>query len=198
MALARLGDRSQRVTSIFPATTTIEQWCADVYEPTLVMAISRLDWPCFRKLFALSVSSEDPALTGWSYKYTRPADCLVFRRVVDANENSYDFKEMTEWSGGENTAYIYTNIEDAYGVYSYNNQDANSYSPGFVWLHSAMIAQVLAMPLTGKPQIAEALQMQILRFIEREAKAAGGLEHYIEDEKGTDDWLDAIETGLST
>jgi hypothetical protein len=84
LALARLGDAS--ITAL-NGTTAQAKYCSLFYAQTVEELQAEFDWQFCRKQVALT--SGTAPLTGYSTKYTLPADFIRAIRIedIDATEN---------------------------------------------------------------------------------------------------------------
>lgn len=185
MALAKLGDKPRRISDYTLDEGVNAQWCRDFYDLARNEVIARCDFACVRKTAELTQSAEDPDVTAWTYKYERPDDCVVFRKMTDEGGNEYEFYEMTDSDG----RFLYANVDDAWGVYSFLNDDPTTYSPGLIEMIYWSLAEKLALPVTGKASIQQAMFMGLDRA-DRVGRAKDGVEHYIEQPEGNTKWTD--------
>ena len=184
-ALVALGDKSRRITSLTGSVTPLAQVFIDNWDECRDKTIARYDWPCMRKVDELTVSDDDPTITKWVYKYARPSDCVIFRKVIDEGGVQYEHKEMTE----DTTQWIYSNLADAFAVYSFNNDDPDTYSVGFRQLMIAHLTAAVALYVTSDPEIARLMELKLTQISERKAQAADAVETYVEMPQGEDTWL---------
>ena len=194
MALAKIGQ--QRIDDFASPTNKAGQLCQDFYEQARNETLAMFDWPRARKVLLLSQSSSDPDLDGkWDYKYSMPSDCVILRAVVDDNETKADFEVVWEEYNGETSQYIYTDLDDAFGVYTFENDDPSSYDPGLSGLMVYVLATYLAMPVTGKERIEAQMHTELERRISAVAKAIAAQESYVDSDEGKTSLVDAVSTG---
>ena len=159
----------------------------DFYEESKRELMSLRPWRCATKIKALTVSADDPVLDGkWTYKYARPADCLLLQRITDTDgQEDVSWERMAEERSG--TVYtddwILTNLVDAYAIYTFNVGEER-YLPGMAILHSLLLLRMLAMTINAKEQ-SKILALQ--EFEQRKNQLIGNImrEGYVENEKGS-------------
>ena len=145
------------------------------YDFTRRQSLEAYDWNFARKRLTLALHGDtisetgsDPMAGVWGYRYQYPADCLVMRKMQNANAAPAGAGDATpfdvEGSLSGETKTILTDLQDAVGVYTYDATDTGLFSPLFVQVHSRLLASMIAYALTGKQKIStEQLQLyQIL------------------------------------
>lgn len=196
MALGALGDisKAKRMTSMARTANTnpVHHVAIDYYQASKEQMHAMMDWQRTRKVKALTVSTVDPVLVGkWTYKYVRPPDCLIFRKVIDDGKREYEYElvneESTDHSALFNDEYIYTSIENAIGWYTILIGEER-YMPGMAQLQSLILAQNLAMSVTAKESVRLALASELERRAERLCMALGSHEGYVENESGSHEY----------
>ena len=84
--------------------------------------------------------------TGWDYRYSYPADCLVALEIVNTvNDDLIEF----EIAGGISTRVILTDEKDAELRYTARITDAVQFDAGFVEVLSWNLAYHIAESITG-------------------------------------------------
>lgn len=194
-ALGHLGDlgKYKRMTSMERTGIThdIHHVVLDFYDEAKIEMHARLDWRRARKVKALTVSADDPTLSGyWTYKYARPPDCLIFRKVIDESwgpttrtTNEYPWEEVNEEESGKNVEYIYANVADALGWYSILIGEER-YLPGMAQLHSLLLAEKIAMSVTGRADVKLSVAAELRQRAENLCLALGAQEAYVEKQEG--------------
>lgn len=191
MALAHLAQiNAQKRMTVFQrssANTDPQHACLDFYDESKEEMLAYMDWPRATKRKALSVSSADPIVDGkWTYKYTRPADCLIVRAVIDTSGIEYEWELGAEVDAGDASLtdeWIYTNLDDAYIRYTYL-LDESRYTVGMAMLHSMILAERVCMTVTAKPEIVEVITRKLHSRIEILAQKLGASEGFVENEHG--------------
>jgi hypothetical protein len=174
MALSNLGTRSKiaSLTEGSVESDELELW----YEYSRLTALESYDWSFARKRVALALHSDDPPEDIWAFRYQYPADCVTARKIENPNGMDADavpFEIETSDDGSEKT--ILTNMEDAVLVYTFDQQDTSLYRPFFVKMFSYVLAHEVAIALTGKLSIKQAMAEAVSAFV-RAAPAADGNE----------------------
>jgi len=190
--LAELAEH-RRLTAFTRAAagdSTILHAALDFYEESKLELLSLRKWHCARKLKALTVSDDDPVLSGkWTYKYARPADCLILHKITDVNDtDDIAWDRMAEERTG--TVYtddwILTNHADAYAVYTFNVGEER-YLPGMATLHSLLLMRMLAMTITSKER-SKIIALQEFEQRKNELIGQAVSEGYVANEKGKRDY----------
>lgn len=191
MALGNLGDLTQakRLSSFSrsAATTNAQHACLDFYDEAKREMLGMMEWECAKKVVAMTVSDDAPLLNGkWTYKYTKPADCLILRAVIDTAAKVYEWEEIHEQRSGSvyNDQWICTNVIDAIARYTINVGE-NEYLPGMATLHSMILARMIAMTVKADTKVRLAFVQEMRLETRKTAQAIGGKEGYVPDEKGT-------------
>jgi hypothetical protein len=193
MAIGHLGEitEARRLTSMSrsAASGNAQHACLDFYEESKRQMLAFMQWECCNKVAKLTVSDDDPTLNGqWAYKYTRPADCLILRKIIDSSGNEYPWTRMNE--AREGTAYnddwIYTNLEDALALYTFRVGE-EKYLPGMALLQSVLLAEMIAMTIVADAKKALMITQKLQLRVERLAQALGATEGYVEEEGGSKD-----------
>jgi hypothetical protein len=188
MAFGELGDKTRRMTSFDTPTHPYEQAAVDFYPQALEEALTKMDWPCARKRVVLTVSVDAPLDETYEYKYTRPTDAVVVRKVTDEYNSVSEFLECTEERTVGETVYndrwLYSSLENAHCVYTFRLDDPAAYSPGLTRWLVILLAEKIALAVTGQPAIKEAITRRLVAYEEANCKALGGKEGYVADEDG--------------
>lgn len=190
MALGHLGDsgKLKRMTTFSRdgCTNAVLHAAYDFYTEAKKEMHAVMDWQRTRKIVALTQSSDDPILDEkWTYKYVRPADCLILRKVIDEQGNSYAYDEVNEISSAQanlNDEYIYTNVDDAIAWYTILIGEER-YLPGMARLHAMFLARDLTMQATGNVKLLVTFD-QMQEKIRQYCMALGATEGYVEQEDG--------------
>lgn len=190
-ALGMLGDltKVKRMTTMNRAGITVDvhHVAVDFYDSAKIEMHAMMDWQRTRKVRALTVSADAPILDGrWTYKYVRPPDTILFRKVLDTSGNKYEFDEVNEvGSDSKNTEYIYANVVDAIGWWTILIGEER-YMPGMDTLHSMILAQKLAMTVTAKPEVRMAFVQELRADMRNFCMSLGSQEGWVENEDGND------------
>lgn len=190
MALGHLGDLSEgkRLASFSraAASTPAQHACLDFYDEAKRQMLAYLEWSCSTKALALTVSDDTPVLSGqWSYKYARPSDCLILRKIIDTSGREYAWDRVHEARAGTayNDDYICTNLADAVAKYTIMVGE-NEYLPGMALMHSMFLAEMIAMTVAADEKKALMVTQKLQLRVERLAAALGATEGYVKDEHG--------------
>lgn len=152
MALSHVGAFSsiESLTEDGVEANQINLW----YSYSREMALEASDWSFARKRLTLALHGDDAPETDWTYRYQYPVDCLTFRRIVNpaGKENDASPFELEASEDGLSRT-IVTDIEDAVGVYTFDQQLPAMFSSMFVSVLSYLLAHHIAFALTGSSVI---------------------------------------------
>jgi len=188
MGLAHLAEinAQNRMTSVSRdnCNTDPQHAALDFYDESKLEMLAYMDWSRARKRKAMTVSDEDPIISGkWTYKYSRPSDCLIVRAVIDTYEREYDWELGVEENEEADDEWIYTNVADAYLRYTYS-LDEIRYTAGMAMLHSMILAERVAMTVTADEKKVEMVTAKLHNRIEILAQKLGASEGYVKNEHG--------------
>jgi len=188
MGLAHLAEitAQKRMTSVARenCNTDPQHACLDFYDECKLEMLAYMDWSRARKRKALTVSDDDPIIDGkWTYKYSRPSDCLVIRAIIDTSEYEYEWELGVEETDSVDYEWIYTSVADAYIRYTYPLAESR-YTVGMAMLHSMILAERVAMTVTADEKKVEMVTTKLHKRVEILAQKLGASEGYVEDEHG--------------
>lgn len=195
MCVGELGDLTEkkRMTAFSRSgcgNSTALHVAYDFYQPSKEEMLAAAAWQGTRKVKALTVSADDPVLSGkWTYKYVRPPDCLLLLAVTDTSGNEYDYELVNEEdAAGKNVRWIYCNEADMLARYVLDVGE-ETYLPGMAQYHAlCLAAHVAATAVRDKANAAIFLRTVDQR--KREALALGLKETYIPNERGSRAYTD--------
>jgi hypothetical protein len=175
MALSHIGARSaiQSFTESSTEAAQAQLW----FEYCLKQVLESYDWAFARKRVALALletvsdDTTDNAYYEWVYRYQYPSDCLVMRKISNPagpQEDAVPYE--VEASEDNETRTIFTNMEDAIGVYTFYNDEPSMFSSHFVDTVAALLAHRMAYAITGKRTIANDM-LQLYQAMIRAAPA---------------------------
>ena len=172
-------------TSDIQSTTTIDtsekHYCNKFYDTCRKQLLEVHDWRFANKILTLSLLSGTPPVN-WGYQYAYPTDCVQIRQVVVpklvqrpilAGEGFYPESEslfykpypvpyevmLTENDDGRR---ILTDQKDAQLQYTAFIDNEAIYPESFAWAVSWKLAQAIALPLTGNPELTDYAQRKQL------------------------------------
>ncbi len=172
LALSNIGEQS--VIESFEEQTTPARQIGLWYDRMRRQALEYHNWSFARKRQTLALHPDPiPLSERWQFRYVYPADCLKFREIEnplgqDADAIPYTIESSD--SGLERT--ILTNVEEATGIYTFDQVSTQMFSSLFVDALAALLASKIAFQLTGKRSIAAAWRNEYLR-VDRFGRAAG-------------------------
>jgi hypothetical protein len=177
MAVANLG-QTEIVTSLAPPVTKAERLAALFYEPTLLALLSKHDWRWARRRATLN-AVPNLLRAGWAFVYELPVDCarpvaidLGFRGGPSplAYDPRYPTLPGARWSIEMNDAgngrVLCCDVPNAVLVYTAKVLDPTLWDPMFLEAFSWALAARIAMPLTGKMDLASGAVQMSLTFID--------------------------------
>ncbi len=200
LAAGELGDlaKLKRMTSFTRAgcgSSTALHVAFDFYQASKEQMLAALDWSRSRKIKALTVHADDPLDTKWAYKYVRPPDCLILRKIIDSEDTEYAWEEMNEERiVGETTfndEYIYTDLDSAYARYTFDLSEVQ-YNVGMAQLHALYLAEHMAATVVGDNARALLIVQKLQARAERLCLALGAKEGYVADEQGAHELTDCF------
>ncbi len=170
-AMSRLGLYS-KLTSIVNPVSKEERECAAAYSLARDFTLEAFDWTFARKRKLLGLVVE--TYSGWTYAYQVPSDCLIPRSIYDpANAANNNFApvnaEMIKFETLSNDALdrtlILTNQEDAELIYTGKVTEPGRFSASFREAVVFKLASDIAMSLTRKADLQNAMYTLFMRTI---------------------------------
>lgn len=175
MALSHLG--LPRISS-FDESTKAAQECDLLFENTRDATLRAFPWTFARKVTKLSeLSDEDPP--DYEYAYAYPSDCLYaleFYMESGGRQPVWGVRAQTECPG----KMIVTDHEDATLIYTARIKDPAYFDPLFAKAFSYHLASELAIPLTKRPKIQEAM-LTLYERVLASARAVDANEGWADD-----------------
>lgn len=126
------------------------QHCKLHYDTARDLLLSGFDWNFARRRRDMTLLDGDPPVV-WSYQYSYPSDCLNFLYIQDptARRTSTPAPFEVAVSDDLTDRVIYTDIEDAVGVYTARITNPNLFTPKFIDALSWEIAARIVVPITN-------------------------------------------------
>jgi len=194
MAFGLLGDlgkvkRLTAFTRVGCGNNPVHHAALDFYDTAKEQMHAMMDWRRARKIKALTMHADPPVVSGlWSYKYVRPPDALLIRKLIDVSGTEYEWEQGNEErvdGNGQafNDEYIYCNETDMYALYSILIGE-DRYMPGMAQLHALILADSIAMTATGKEGTGMAISAKLHQRMETLCMGLGAKEGYVANEKG--------------
>ncbi|MBX3502795.1 MAG: hypothetical protein KF889_25400 [Alphaproteobacteria bacterium] len=158
LALSRLGTRDT-IASLDEASVEA-RICKANYTQVRDELLREFDWNFARRVETLALRSET-APTGWSYVYSVPNKCARFRGIwsgprLTGAPVDWQLGGIADGSGNDVVA-IFTNQSQAEGVYTRIVENSELFSAGFVKALSWRLAEAIALPITNKESLADAV-----------------------------------------
>lgn len=161
MALSRLGTRA----TIAALTEASEEAriCNAHFAQARDELLRQYDWNFARRVETLAGREEGPP-AGWAFCYSVPNRCARFRGIWSGPMAT---GEPADWALGgiadasnNDAVAIFTNQSEAMGVYTRVIENPELFSAGFVYALTWRLAEAIALPITSKESIAEAIARQ--------------------------------------
>lgn len=185
-ALARIGQTVQ-ITSLEQANTAART-CKLLFEDSVDATLEAHDWPFARRRATLGELA-DGARGGFAYAYTLPDDFIAARYIeVASDADDFDDDEVLVdptgvLSGARPVPFeleddeargqvLLTDQSEAELVYTARVHQSVRWSPTFREALSLKLAADLALALTKRPTLAQALEQQFEKYCARAARLA--------------------------
>jgi hypothetical protein len=189
MALGHIRQREMlSLTERSPAAREVARF----YDTALAAALRSFDWPFARAIATTPqvMVSANVALSapGWCRAYEMPTGCLALREISRERRNSLRVPYEVMRYGGRSV--IFTNAVAPTFRFTVAVDDVPDYSPDFVSAFTYTLAAELAMPLTGKVSLVDAMRKLAAQVVDRAETAASNedLPDGMADDV-TPDWL---------
>ena len=187
MALSNIG-ASSAIESLTEGSSESNE-CNLWYTYSRKQSLAAYDWSFARKRLTLATHSDDPPAGVWAYRYQYPSDAVVMRKmqnpsgvsaVVFLSDESLDSgsAEAVPFAievSDDGTKSILTNLDEAVGVYTFDQTDVTLFSEFFVSMFSFALASNVAYALTGKQEVREAMIASFQQMF-RQAPASNAAE----------------------
>jgi hypothetical protein len=185
LALSHLGVSAtiQSFTERSTEASVMNLW----YDFARLQVLESHDWSFARKIVTLAAHAD--AVSGlWSYRYQRPADCVVIRTIVNPLGRSMDavpFQLENSLDGETET--ILTDLATPECRYTFNATATNLFQPAFIQSLSYLLAHYAAMPLTGSQDMQAVAMNQYIRT--QRGAAAMNANEAVADVPRDADWI---------
>lgn len=153
MALDHLGKPS--ITDINEGSAEA-QACLRQYDIARRMVLVRSPWTFARRLRRLSLLSTNDLSDTWAYRYDIPNEALKLHRLVEYARPALQNEPPAPMYIEAGT--VYTNLESAYALYTYDSTDTLSWSPLFDDALALFLAMRLSAGMTRRKSDADLLQ----------------------------------------
>lgn len=156
LALSRLGTRAS-IVSLDEASVEA-RLCKAGYANCRDTLLRDFDWSFARRIETLAERDEAPP-AGWSLVYSLPNRCVRFRGLWNGPgvaPADWALGSITDSAGNDAVA-IFANTAQAVGVYTRAIENTELFSTSFVQALSWRLAETIALPITNKESLAEAI-----------------------------------------
>lgn len=163
MALSKIG--TSAVIESFTERSAEARVASIWYDYSRRNMLSLHDWTFARRRQTLALSA-DAAPDGWMFRYQYPADCLRFRLIYNPaglEGPAIPFEVGTSLDGLELN--IFTNLDDAIGLYTFDNTSETTFNEVFIDLLATYLASQMALAITGKNSVKNRLDAEASRLL---------------------------------
>lgn len=152
LALSHLGVNGiESFTERSVEARTMKQF----YDTCRREVLERFDWSFARKRVALALHPEAAPAGMWEFRYTRPADCVEFRRIQNPLGEQADPVPFRQEAAEDGSLCILTDLDQAIGIYTYDCQIVEAFTTSFGVALSHCLAWRTGFALTKKRSIAD-------------------------------------------
>ncbi len=186
LALSALGSKAK--IQALTEESKEAQACNLHYTPALRTILEDVDWSFCSATATSALSSDDPP-DDWTYMYAEPANSAKVREIVNELGRTRDpIPFARHIHNGQRM--LLTDWEAPTWRYTLENDDPTTYSGAFVEAFKYLLAANIAMELTRKPEIAEAMSKQY-RLAKQNANTNDANEiHENGEPEKTIEWID--------
>lgn len=187
MALSRIGAASS-IEDVDTETSAEANECRLWYDYSRLQALEAYNWNFARRRQTLAEHSDDPPSGVWTYRYQYPSDCVKFRKLQNpAGELAPPIPYEIEVADDLKTRSILTDLEDAVGVFTFDQEVTALYTPLFVSMFATALGANIAWTLTAKSELEDKM---VQRFIglQQNAEASNANEQASPEPKDAD-WI---------
>ncbi len=155
LALVDLG-QSDTIES-FQERSSLARRLANTYDPTRREVLEGHDWPFARRRQLLALHAEDPP-AAWVFRYQVPANMIAARFVVNPMGTDADAVPYELELGPDGASLtLLTNLQDAELRYTADVTNPSIFTPLFSRTLAKAIAARLALSVTGKIAVKNAV-----------------------------------------
>lgn len=171
MALGKLGTRAT-IASLTEDSVEARE-INRVYTTVRDDLLAAMDWNFARVYLDLALSGTAP--TKWSFSYAYPSDCLKFWGFDIGSPLPFPLGLCTTFEVGSDGTdqLIWCDLDQATGVYTQRVTNSMRFDPRFTAAFIVRLAATVALPITQKMDVAQALKLEAESLTERaEVKSA--------------------------
>lgn len=188
-ALSRIGTQSS-LSSLDDQSNEANQ-CATFYASALDAALASIDWRFATRYAPMSLVGTPPP--HWAVQYALPSDCLRVRKILNpetfltsagsawgsqgVDDNMLEAIRFERGTGmaadGDVVPVLWSNLRSAWLAYTYRADNPGLWEPGFSEAFTWRLAYDIAIPLTGKSDIQQAMMAGFQESITHAANATG-------------------------
>ncbi len=185
MALSNLGV-GKEIANIDTEQSEEARACRRYYDTARDATLRDFAWPFAQKRASLSLIetfSGSTSTVEWTYSYRYPSDCIKFQRIKsgirnDTRQSRVPFQILKD----EAARIIYSDEENAEGVYTQRVDDPSFYPPDFELAFSFRLASLVA-PRLAKGDPFGLRQSNMNMYLEEISRAKAASMNEIQDEE---------------
>jgi len=179
----------QRTISTFDDQSIEAKTVRGVYQQAVDGTLRAFDWPFARTYINAVPTVPNVSLPGWRYSFEYPADCLAIRELARAHQ--LDQTKRYRIASIAGTPRIFANEPAIAIMYTARPASPIVWDAEFTLSLSYHLAMLLAMPLTGKPEIMDTMRKLAVGSISQAEADAGNEDTNDVGEDPVPDWLSA-------
>jgi hypothetical protein len=166
LALQHIGDRYD-ISDITEEGVEAEQVNL-IYEDTRKELLRRYPWR-FAKKYTSPATLSVTVPGQWDYAYAYPTDAVLIRGITNLSDRVHPILTFEVALLEDDTKVLLTNENGAEFFYTSDVTNTTSFDPEFTMAFSFLLAERMAMALTGSLDIKTALQNEVVRYISHAA-----------------------------
>jgi hypothetical protein len=166
LALQHIGDRYD-ISDIEEESVEAEQ-ANLIYEDTRKELLRRYPWR-FAKKYASPATLSVTVPGEWDYAYQYPSDAVRIRGITNPADRTTPILDYEVALLANDTKVLLTDEDDAEFFYTADISDTTRFDPEFVMAFSFLLAERMAMALTGSLDIRTELGKEVMRSVSHAA-----------------------------
>lgn len=126
------------------------------YRQAVDMSLRAFDWP-FARVIVVGQKAAAPSVPNWQFAYQMP-QCAALRYIIPLSDSEEPVRyQILRFGQPDGARYVYTNQDNARFVVTGLTEDPSQWPQDFVQFVAANLAQLMALPLTGKAEVLKAM-----------------------------------------
>ncbi|MCP4127344.1 MAG: hypothetical protein GY753_09810 [Gammaproteobacteria bacterium] len=185
MALGMIGESGVQS----PTEKSTQRYKCDIFYPIALESLlaGQVSWGFAKKVVALAEEGDPP--DNWQYQYTYPSNAVRLLGVIQSDKTQPEIPYEVGATIDDDARVIWCDTGSAYMKYIDRMEDASKFPGHFVDALTASLAMRIAMPLTRKLPV-----MNAMIKLYREAVSAAATisaDEQIDDLPGDAPWIEA-------